>query len=691
MEALPAELTIDILSRLPVKTIIHCKRVCKKWRNLVSDSSFVNLHLSKSSTSGLILHQKDFFQGSIDPGILKWVEIEDKDDHHHLLHDDPPMSLDFITLPIFENAMISQMGSVNGLICLRQNSRRQANTYICNPVTREIIIIPQYYDRDVTVMLMGNQSYRKSVSEAEVYTLGTDQWRSLGRLPYWLDGSKFGVVLNDHCHWVVLNDEYTSENICTFDLNKETFQLFPYPPCEAIEVRYGHSHSLAVLKSCLCVSEAEDFKFTIWVMKEYGIKKSWHKEVVITEAISRGLQGPETLSVIEGLKDGTVLTSIDPFMEALPVELTIDILSRLPVKTIIHCKFVCNKWRNLVLDPSFVKLHLSRSSPTTTGFIFHHQRVFSDPGILKWMEIEDKVDHHRLHYETILDLNAVPLFRNFEISQKGSVNGLICLSQRFIEHDNAYICNPITREIMIIPHPQYPQCNNRIFNANAYGFGVSSLTGEYKVVRTFERKIPLDGNKFRLVPEAEVYTLGTRQWRNLGRIPYWIDLSKDGAILNDHCHWFLFDYKGAPPGRICTFDLNEETFQLFPSPLTQESDNLSMAILKGCLCISDGNHSQFTIWVMKEYGIKKSWHKEAVITKEALNRNREWLYWYTVSLIEGLNDGTILFMSGGLWAFYPRSRTVEEIDKFKCSKSWLAYRPSFLKLQNFESERVHMF
>ncbi|KAJ9551828.1 hypothetical protein OSB04_015873 [Centaurea solstitialis] len=353
MEELPAELTIDIFSRLPAKTIVHCKRVCKKWRNLVSDSSFVNLHLSRSPTS-LIVHQNYRSQGSVDPGILKLVEIEDKDDHHHLHHDHPPMSLDFNTVPIFENDVTYQMGSVNGLICVWQTSRGQANnTYICNPVTREMMIIPQYYDRDVTVNAYGfgvssltgeykvvrtferelpsdgEISYPTSVLKAEVYTLGTGQWRRLGGAPYRLDGSKFGVVLNDHCHWIVVSsNRYTRENICTFDLNKETFQLFPYPPCEAIEVINSHCHSLAVLKSCLCICDAEDFKFTIWTMKEYGIKKSWHKEVVITEAISHGVVWLQTISLIECLKDGTILFVSGGLWAFYPTSATVEEIKR---------------------------------------------------------------------------------------------------------------------------------------------------------------------------------------------------------------------------------------------------------------------------------------------------------------------------------------------------------------------------
>ncbi|KAJ9536573.1 hypothetical protein OSB04_un000222 [Centaurea solstitialis] len=371
-------------------------------------------------------------------------------------------------------------------------------------------------------------------------------------------------------------------------------------------------------------------------------------------------------------------------MEALPVELTIDIISSLPVKTIIHCKLVCKKWRNLVLDSSFVNLHLLTSSPTT-GLIVHQ----CDSVSLKWVEIEDKAsDHHHSRYETIFDLNTIPVLQNSHTSQMGSVNGLICLWQNSPQHDNTYICNPITQEILILPTSQYHKHRSARVG---YGFGVSSLTGEYKVVRTLNRFIRLEGNKSKMVSEAEVYTLGTGKWRTLGRVPGWLYGSEVGVVLNDRCHWILSDYEDAPE-RISNFDLNTETFELFPSPpfeAVEEVDDhvRSLAVLKDCLCMSDGNDAHFTIWVMKEYGIKKSWHKELVIKEETLNPSREQPYWYTIYLVEGLKDGTIFLMTGDLWAFYPTSHTIEEIDTCKGLESVLAYRPSFLKLQDFESER----
>ncbi|PWA83992.1 F-box domain-containing protein [Artemisia annua] len=80
VEDLPGNVIADILTRLPVKTIIHCKCVCKKWREYVSDSYFVNLHLSRSPAGIMIHHNcqpEGFTYHQVDePGVLKWLEIE---------------------------------------------------------------------------------------------------------------------------------------------------------------------------------------------------------------------------------------------------------------------------------------------------------------------------------------------------------------------------------------------------------------------------------------------------------------------------------------------------------------------------------------------------------------------------------------------------------------------------------------
>ncbi|KAL7582872.1 hypothetical protein Lser_V15G45572 [Lactuca serriola] len=340
MEDLPAHVMVDILSRLPVKTIIHCKCVCKKWLDLISESYFADHHLSRSPSGIMIYHnsnevfrnaEEEQKTGYLRTGILRWVEVEDKLDHHYL-HHDPIMSLDLNLAPIFQKSQILPVGSVNGLLCLWQFGPQHDKTYICNPITREYMILPkpQYYlqhnahlvycfgvapltnEYKVIRIFQGEKipyfssNSRPIISQAEVYTLGTGQWRSLGHVPYWLKGM-YGPFLNGHAHWTVL-DKDSSEKLCVFDFEKETFELFPSPPCEARDENLIFK-SLGVLKGCLCRCESYDSQLVVWVMKEYGIKKSWRKEFVVMESENTDLDllTLETVDLITGFKDGTVL------------------------------------------------------------------------------------------------------------------------------------------------------------------------------------------------------------------------------------------------------------------------------------------------------------------------------------------------------------------------------------------------
>lgn len=87
---LPADVLANALSRLPIKTVVHCKCVCKKWRIILSEPYFAKLHLSRS-TKGLIIHPESHEDNDSDT--LKLVEIDDKSDQHDV-HHDPIMSFD---------------------------------------------------------------------------------------------------------------------------------------------------------------------------------------------------------------------------------------------------------------------------------------------------------------------------------------------------------------------------------------------------------------------------------------------------------------------------------------------------------------------------------------------------------------------------------------------------------------------
>ena len=51
MKDLPEEVMLEILLRLPVKSLLRFKSVCKHWLSLISDPNFAKLHFERSSTS----------------------------------------------------------------------------------------------------------------------------------------------------------------------------------------------------------------------------------------------------------------------------------------------------------------------------------------------------------------------------------------------------------------------------------------------------------------------------------------------------------------------------------------------------------------------------------------------------------------------------------------------------------------
>ncbi|GJY44860.1 hypothetical protein Tco_0433073 [Tanacetum coccineum] len=91
--------------------------------------------------------------------------------------------------------------------------------------------------------------------------------------------------------------------------------------------------------------------------------------------------------------------------------------------------------------------------------------------------------------------------------------------------------------------------------------------------------------------------------------------------------------------------------------------------------------------MMKEHGIKKSWHKELEIKYNTITHVDTWL---PSCLIDGLNNTSILIAydeeKDKLVAYCLETDTIEETDIYDDIFKVLTYRPSFLKLQNFQFE-----
>jgi F-box interacting protein len=317
----------------------------------------------------------------------------------------------------------------------------------------------------------------------------------------------------------------------------------------------------------------------------------------------------------------------------LPGPILIDILSRLPFKSISDSRCVCTTWRSLVSDPLFASMHFARAQ--TLEVLLHPKSVGCASTTLHWVDLDcifktaPPVDRNERRETKLNTKFYLPLpgcnierkclkentnsRRSSLMDQYGivnSCNGLLCLSKP-IYNNPRIICNPLTGEYVRIPKSQG---DDMFLGPVIPGFGYSQRSNKYKVVRS----VCQPENMFQTM--AEVYTVGTASWRSIGCAPFDLGLALFTTYLNGVVHWVSDTASG--PVVIVAFDFEEEQFSVISLPphfgeTHKERENLhnmNMGVLGGCLSVCDVTFwDHFDIWVMKEYGDPTSWTKEHVI------------------------------------------------------------------------------
>lgn len=321
---LPSPIITDILSRLPAKTIFQCKSVCKTFFRLISEPEFVPLHHSRSPIELLINEISEHFPGF---SCLNLVEIEDNPNQHNLHYvEEKKMKVPKVHL----DSNTTLIGSINGLVCI--NEFHGEAIHIWNPTTRESITIETPYGEErvfPNIVSYGfgfssvtNQFHVIQIfqhidknnynvilkSECQVYTLGTGLWRSIGHAPFWYNCREHGVFLHENIHWLIYDVDshnQSCEFISCLDLEKMEFRAFPSPN----ELIKNNLATLNIYDHQLCVCDnTSDFDIVLWTMKEYGVKESWSKEVVVSKyPIDLIGNYYEVVHVIKVFKDGEIL------------------------------------------------------------------------------------------------------------------------------------------------------------------------------------------------------------------------------------------------------------------------------------------------------------------------------------------------------------------------------------------------
>ncbi|KAL8472339.1 hypothetical protein ACS0TY_029524 [Phlomoides rotata] len=384
------------------------------------------------------------------------------------------------------------------------------------------------------------------------------------------------------------------------------------------------------------------------------------------------------------------------FFKCLPSEITVDILSRLPARTVACCKCVCKPWFDLVRTSEFVKYHLSKSVPTLL--------VFENPNqskLYRVLEFEDdlNLERHELHFNPITEFRLPETYHG---DIYGSVNGLLFLRDENLKPEGLFICNPITRDYIKLEGPPEFVCSDKHV---AYGFGVSKISGEYKVVRiSHECHLEGVGRLNVSIPEWQIYTLGTGSWRtNIALVPdhlfvygvtrhSFLSTRNSGVFLNGILHWLAYDINGHL--QIFCFDLETEAYFGLSSPLSHTGCFAALCVLGDSLCLCDSvPDTEVAIWSVKERGDKKVWVKVLGIRKTSEFYDFNYMRFTGLLFpIKIYKDGGVLFeWDGHYLVFYDEKNRRIEYDEFNNWHQAVIHTPSFLSLKRFDMENVSTF
>ncbi|XP_059650311.1 F-box/kelch-repeat protein At3g06240-like [Cornus florida] len=284
-------------------------------------------------------------------------------------------------------------------------------------------------------------------------------------------------------------------------------------------------------------------------------------------------------------------------------ELMIDILSRLPAKSLCRFKCVAKSWFALISSPHFAKTHLNRSNNNKC------ERLILFSGCSLYSVDCTEASYNDCVTATEIDFPKIEDPHYFK-EILASCNGLLLVCE---EEDTKFLLNPSTRESKKVPDydfgvdPSTWSC--------MYGLGYDSSMDDYKVVAVFYYE---DEESYCIDTFVVVHSLKTSSWTRIQDFPYDISLAmpSSGVFVNGSIHW-LTHRSSDHSLVIAAFDVAEETFRDVLPPSSLEEDEITsgggLGLLGGCLmCHVWGGAKQADIWVMKEYGVTESWTKYTI-------------------------------------------------------------------------------
>ncbi|KAM3283405.1 hypothetical protein P3S67_027050 [Capsicum chacoense] len=293
-----------------------------------------------------------------------------------------------------------------------------------------------------------------------------------------------------------------------------------------------------------------------------------------------------------------------------------NILSRLPVRTLHQFKCVSKFWNALISDPYFKMKHFkhAKNDRNFQKFLithkqFRHENKFSSYccplSSVQMAEDAEKLAH---------PLSSKPFFRAM-----CACDGLVVVIVSDIMDDPRPIhllWNPSIRESIVLPAPEF----EKVY-ATRYGFGYDSTSGDYKILRTCSES------------STEILALKDGSWRKIDKHPHGVRDSlfstSSLAFVHEAFHWIGRSDYYPRVSSLVSFSISKEMYGEIP--VSKEilsyfvgKAYVGVSVLDGLLCVNCGTGWMgvgcFKLWVLKDYGVKESWSALLTIEDPLIHR-----------------------------------------------------------------------
>ncbi|KAM3320813.1 hypothetical protein P3S67_008015 [Capsicum chacoense] len=311
-------------------------------------------------------------------------------------------------------------------------------------------------------------------------------------------------------------------------------------------------------------------------------------------------------------------------MASIADDITIIILSNLPVKSLLRFKCVSKSWFSWISDPKFELSNAQRQQRGAISLLYNND-------IPSFLFMTENIVLKDLIYPFNKIVPDVKVGRRFTLGCNllGSCHGLLLINVE----QHIFLWNPtIGFCTKVLELDDLTREGNIVVG----GLCFDDSMNEYKALLFIYSTID-DTKKYVIVA-----SLKDKKWRKL-EFSHYIPSVRSGVALNGRLHFIqvrrkhdlghyldknfyirpelkccdFWAWKGIPPfGELIYFDSISEKFHKFPVP---RGFIVGLGVLNECLCVACLRSGGMEILVMKEYGKVESWTSTYVIKNFEIN------------------------------------------------------------------------